>query len=161
MFRSAVLAVFAVALSSSPALAQVAALLDGRALLDVGTSFAGQLAIEQAVGPAAYRVVVTASEPARPRLLIPLYSAQAMLQGLDVHTTMRALDNGNREANPFLKNTGAATMIGAKVATTALGVLIAEKLWKKNPKLAVVMMVAVNGIMSGVVINNARVLAGR
>ena len=160
MFRSAVFAVFAVALSSSPVLAQVPALLDGRALLDVATSFAEQLATEQAIDPVSYLVVITASGPARPRPLIPLYAAQAMLQGLDVYTTARALAAGNREANPFLKNTSAATVIGAKLATTALGVLIAERLWKKNPKLAVVMMVAVNGIMSGVVINNARVLAG-
>lgn len=52
-------------------------------------------------------------------------------------------------------------MIGAKLAASAFNVYLVEKMWKTKPKTAVLMMVAVNGMMSGIVANNTKVLAGR
>lgn len=96
----------------------------------------------------------------RPRLLVPLYVMQITLNGLDVHSTARALDAGHREGNPLFKDGDAKKMIGAKVASSALSVLLAEKLWKRHRVAAVLMMVGVNGGMAAVVANNYR-LAGR
>ena len=95
----------------------------------------------------------------RPRVLMPLYAMQITLNGLDVHSTMRALDAGHREGNPLLGDGSAKTMIGAKVASSALSVYLAEKLWKKNRVAAVVMVAGVNAGLMAVVANNYR-LAG-
>ncbi len=84
---------------------------------------------------------------------------QFTLHGLDVHSTVRALEMGHREANPFFKDASTTTMIGAKVASSAVSVLMAEKLWKKNRIAAVLMMASVNAGLSAVVANNYR-LAG-
>lgn len=92
----------------------------------------------------------------RPRALMPLYAMQLTLNGLDVHSTMRALEAGHREGNPLFKAGSAKKMIGAKVASSALSVYLAEKLWKKNRIAAVVMMASVNAGMMAVVANNYR-----
>jgi hypothetical protein len=93
----------------------------------------------------------------RPGLLIPLYVMQFTLHGLDVHSTVRALENGHREANPLFKDASTATMTGAKLASSAVSVLIAEKLWKKNRIAAVLMMASVNGALAAVVANNYQI----
>lgn len=155
MTRSAVLAVLAIALSSAPAFAQ-RPLLDGATLTGLDGPIAEPVAAEATDLPIVYNVVVRAES--RPSPLLSLYVAQGALQGLDVLTTFRALDAGHREANPLLKNANMATMIGAKVAVSSLTVFAAEKLWKRNRRAAVVLMVASNIIMSAVVANNARVL---
>jgi hypothetical protein len=153
MFRSALLAVLAVALSSSPALAQ-SPLIDSQGLLALGTQLARDLP-QQPDLPIAYNVVVRPS--ARPRSLLPLYAAQGVLHGLDVYSTIRVLENGRgREANPLFKSGSASLMIGAKIGATAIQVLGAEKLWKKHPRVAVGLMIATNVFMSGVVAHNLR-----
>jgi hypothetical protein len=47
-------------------------------------------------------------------------------------------------------------MLGAKVASSAVTIFLAEKLWKKNRVAAVVMMAGVNVGLSAVVANNYR-----
>ena len=98
-----------------------------------------------------------AVEARRPAALVPLYVAQVTLHGLDLHSTMRALDQGHREANPFLKNATSGQMIGAKIATSAATVWLSEKLWKKNRVAAVVVMSGVNAALAAVVANNYRI----
>lgn len=93
----------------------------------------------------------------RPRLLVPLYVMQFTLHGLDIHSTMRALDAGHQETNPLFKDGSAKKMLGAKIASSALSVLVAEKLWKKNRIAAVLMMASVNAALTAVVANNYRV----
>jgi len=97
-------------------------------------------------------------EPHRPALLIPLYASNFALQGLDLWTTKRALDAGNRETNPFFKDASIGAMTGAKIAASAATVLIAEKLWKRNRMAAVGLMLATNVGLSAVVANNYRVM---
>jgi hypothetical protein len=112
--------------------------------------------------PATLESVAENSQPvaeprSRPRVLVPLYVLQFTLNGLDVHSTVRALDAGHREANPLFKDGSAKRMIGAKVASSAVSVFVAEKLWKKNRVAAVVMMAGVNAGLAAVVANNYRV----
>jgi hypothetical protein len=96
-------------------------------------------------------------EPRRPASLLPLYAANVTLQGLDLWSTKRALDAGNREGNPLFKDASFGTMTGAKIAASAATVLIAEKLWRRNRVAAVGLMVAANVGLSAVVVNNYRV----
>ena len=108
-----------------------------------------------AVTPAA--VAQDAGEGKRPAALLPLYISQATLHGLDVHSTLRALEGGHREVNPLFKDSSAGTLIGAKVASTALSVWLAERLWKKHRVASVVVMAGVNAGLAAVVANNYRV----
>ena len=92
--------------------------------------------------------------PKRPALLIPLYMSQVALQGADLHSTFRALDQGHNEANPFFRDGNRSRMIGAKIAVTTIPILLAEKLWKKNRVAAVAVMVTTNVALSLAVANN-------
>lgn len=92
----------------------------------------------------------------RPAALVPLYIAQATLHGLDVHSTMRGLDRGHREANPLLKNATSGQVIGAKIASSAATVWMTEKLWRKNRVAAVVVMAGMNVALTAVVAHNYR-----
>jgi uncharacterized protein DUF5658 len=96
-------------------------------------------------------------EPQRPALLIPLYATNVALHGLDLWTTKRALDAGNREGNPLFKDASIGAMTGAKIAASAATILIAEKLWKRNRIAAVGLMLATNVGLSAVAANNYRV----
>jgi hypothetical protein len=94
----------------------------------------------------------------RPRALVPLYVSFAALQGLDVHSTTRALRNGAVEANPLMKGlAGNPVALSAVKGAGAAGVIYAsEKIWKKNKVAAVVFMVAANAGLAFVVQHNYR-----
>jgi len=105
--------------------------------------------------------VVSAYHPqpaARPAVLPALYATLGAMQVWDLASTSAAIKAGAHEANPaaapFATNRGA--MIGLKAATTASTILFAERAWKKNKAAAVLMMVAVNGAMASVALNNMR-----
>lgn len=102
----------------------------------------------------------------RPAVLPALYVTLGLMQAWDLASTSAALKAGAREANPaaapFANNKG--SMLGLKAVTTASTIFFAERAWKKNKVAAVVMMVAINGGMAAVAMNNmrnARVLAAR
>ena len=97
------------------------------------------------------------SDSRRPAPLVPLYVSQIALHGLDVHSTLQALDRGHQEGNPLFRNATAGQMIGAKAASSAVSIWLAEKLWKKNRVAAVVVMTGVNVGLAAVVANNYRV----
>ena len=99
-------------------------------------------------------------EPRRPNALLPLYGSLIALQGLDIHSTRRALSSaGSSEANPvmepFVRNS--AAFIAVKAGATAGVIWASEKMWKKNRKAAVVFATAVNVAMAAIVANNYRV----
>ena len=99
-------------------------------------------------------------KPRRPAALIPLYGSLVALQGMDIHSTRRALDTGSgHEANPAMRevvNNGAA-FLAVKTAATAGVIWASEKMWKKNRKAAVIFAAAVNGTMAAIVANNYRI----
>ncbi len=83
----------------------------------------------------------------------------AALQVLDLHATFRAIDNGAREANPFLggiaSNKGA--MIGLKAATTAGTIYLVQKFGVKNRVASTILMAAANSAYAIIVAHNYRV----
>jgi hypothetical protein len=102
-----------------------------------------------------------AAAGSRPGLLTPLYVSFATMQALDMHSTLRALNNGGREANPMMGSVvkSPAGMAALK-ATTSLGiVMLSERLWKQNRAAAVVTMVALNAVYGAVVTHNYSVAA--
>lgn len=95
----------------------------------------------------------------RPAALMPLYASLVALQGLDFHSTRRALDTGmGREANPamrpFVKHD--AAFLALKGGATVGVIWASEKMWKRNRKAAVIFAGLVNVAMAAVVANNYR-----
>jgi hypothetical protein len=98
-----------------------------------------------------------ATESRRPALLIPLYAGNAALHGLDLLSTRLALRDGGREANPLLKRASVETVTAVKVGASALTILAAERLWKRNRVAAVGLMIVADVGLSAVVANNYQV----
>jgi hypothetical protein len=88
-----------------------------------------------------------------------LYVSFAVLQGLDLHSTFKALDAGGRETNPFMagiaSNRGA--MIGMKAATTGAAILLADRVARNNKTASFILMAAMNTAFAAVVAHNYRV----
>ena len=82
-------------------------------------------------------------------------------QAYDVYSTTHAIRRGAVELNPLLKDTvGSRVAFAAvKVAVTAGPIYEAEKLWRKNHKVAAIaLMAASNGIMLAVAKHNSSVM---
>src|SRR3954470_20789014 len=97
----------------------------------------------------------------RPSVLVPLYVSFAALQGLDVHSTLRAPEFGGREANPIVGGMlgSPAAFIAAKVGMTASIYFVSERLWKRNKTAAVLTMIALNSTYGALVAHNYAVEA--
>lgn len=98
----------------------------------------------------------------RPAALMPLYFTFVGLQALDVHSTMSAVENGAREANPMMRSAlgNPAGMIVLKAGTAAGVVFLTEKVWRHNRTAAIVTMFALNSAYITVAAHNYRT-AGR
>jgi hypothetical protein len=92
-------------------------------------------------------------------LMSSLYVSTAVMQGLDVHSTMMALDRGGAEANPLMKGlTGnKAAFIAFKAGITATTIYAAHQTSKKNRVAAIVTLVAINSAYAMIVSHNYRV----
>jgi hypothetical protein len=95
----------------------------------------------------------------RPGLLPALYASTIVLQVLDAHSTMTALDRGAHEANPLMqgvaRNRGA--LLAVKTGAAAGTIYLAEKMWKRNRAGALALMAVTNAIDGFVVAHNYRV----
>jgi hypothetical protein len=153
MFRSALAAVLALALSSSTAAAQ-GAWTQTKTLLDLGNRLAQQTTTDsnQSGFTVSYGINVTGDD--RQLALLGLQSA---LQTFDVMTTVTALSAGHHEANPLLFGGNRTAMLLAKSAALGFHVLAVEQIRKRRPKAALWTMVAANAAMFAVVANNTAV----
>ena len=102
----------------------------------------------------------------RPRgsaILTSLYAATAVMQALDVHSTMKALDAGAVEANPLMsgvtKNRGA--FMATKAAVAAGTVFAVQRIAKRNKVAAILTGIAINSAYAMVVRHNYRIARGR
>lgn len=105
-------------------------------------------------------VTVDVRAPARPTLLLPLYSSFATLAAGDGYLTWRVLQQGGIEQNPVAAPlaTNAYAWTTFKVATSAALILAIERLRREHPRAAVWTMVLANASMTWVVWHNTRVL---
>ncbi len=107
--------------------------------------------------------VVSTCRP-RPAWLTPLEVSHAVLQGLDYHSTRRALASGRgREANPVMRGVvGRPVVFGAVKAAGTLGIVAGlEAAACRYPRGSVLTAAALNGLMAVIVARNYRIGGGR
>jgi len=105
------------------------------------------------------RLTVRENAPPRPRpaALVPMYASFATLQALDYHSTTRAISQGiGREANPLARSVveHPAGFLALKAGATAGMIWASERMRKKHPAHAVVLMLASNATMAVIVAHN-------
>ena len=86
------------------------------------------------------------------------------LQMLDAHSTMKALGAGGRESNPAMGAIASnrTALLAVKAGTAAATAYLAERISKRHPKRAVVLMTVLNSAYVAIVAHNYRVArAGR
>lgn len=88
-----------------------------------------------------------------------MYVSFAALQIMDAVSTRKALSGGAREANPLLGGIArnSAALFAVKAGTAAATTYFAEKLAKKHPRRAMIMMAALNTAYVAIVAHNYRV----
>ena len=93
------------------------------------------------------------------RLMNSLYASTAVMQALDVHSTLSALNSGGVEANPMMSGLtrNKAAFIAVKAAVATSTILATRQLAKRNKVAAVVTLVAINTAYAFVASNNYRV----
>ena len=99
-----------------------------------------------------------APAPSGTRSLVPRYVSFGVLQALDVHSTMRALNNGAVEANPLMKGVAhqPAAFMAVKAGAGATTIWLSHRLAKKNKVAAMLLMAGVNSAYAMVVAHNYR-----
>lgn len=149
----------------SRAFAQEAA---GSLRLDLGATLANAEATP-AVAPGEqfqnfYRPVAEPNRKRSSSLLAGLYASTAVMQALDVHSTLSALGTGAVEGNPLMagvtRNKGAFIAMKAGVAVSAI--FAAKGVAKHNKVAAIATLVAINSAYALVARHNYQVArAGR
>jgi len=137
---------------SSPAFHTLTALLDTTS--PSSSAIDGVIAIDER--PPIHEV--TAATPSRLGTMVSLYASFAMLQTLDAHSTLRAIENGATERNPLLGNLAGqpAGLYALKAGVAASTILLTEKVRRKHPVSAIVLMTALNSFYATVVVHNYR-----
>ena len=99
------------------------------------------------------------SGPLLRRSLIVSFGA---LQMLDAHSTTKALAAGGREANPAMGAIASnpTALYAVKAGTFAATAYLAERISRKHPKRAVVLMAVLNSAYVAIVAHNYRVANG-
>jgi hypothetical protein len=92
----------------------------------------------------------------RPAALAPMYISFTALQVLDIHSTLRAPDFGAREANPLVGVLLASppVFVASKAAVTAGLIYVSERLRRRHPRAAVLMMIGLNSAYAAVITHN-------
>ena len=97
-------------------------------------------------------------------VLPSLYASLIVLEAYDGYSTTRGLENGAIEANSFMSRLAnkPAALWAVKGGATFVSIYVAERLWRKHHRgQAIFVMVATNGLMAAVAMNNASVLRGQ
>ena len=89
-------------------------------------------------------------------LRMALYATYGTFQALDVHSTLKALDNGGAEGNPLVRTVveSPAGLIAVKAASTAGFVYLVERLRRKNRTAAFALAIGVTSLQAYVVAHN-------
>jgi hypothetical protein len=85
-----------------------------------------------------------------------LYIGLGALQGLDAHSTFKALGAGHVEQNPLIRwsTDHPVAFVSIKAAATLSTILVSERIRKKHPKRAIAFMTAINAAYAVVVAHN-------
>ena len=115
-------------------------------------SIASRIRIESPMAP----IVPKRPKLAGRTLLGSLYTSTAIMQGLDLHSTLQAFRAGAVEGNPLMAGVtrNRAAFIATKVAVTAVTMIATRKLAKKNKVAAIITVIAVNSAYAWVAKHN-------
>jgi hypothetical protein len=96
-----------------------------------------------------------------PAFVKKMYYSFAALQAVDAATTLNAVSNGAREANPLLQGAvqSPPAIIAIKTGVVFGTIFTLERLRKDHPVVAVASLIAINSTLAIVAINNASVTA--
>ena len=96
-------------------------------------------------------------------MMSSLYVSTAVMQGLDVHSTLKALDAGAVEANPLMSGVtkNKAAFIAMKAGIAAGTIFAAHKASKKNRAAAIISLVAINSVYAMVANHNYKMARGQ
>lgn len=88
-----------------------------------------------------------------------MYVSFAALQVMDVVSTRKALSNGATEANPAMAGLAgnSAAFVAVKAGTAAATTFFAERLARKHPRRATILMAVLNTAYAAIVVHNYRV----
>lgn len=88
-----------------------------------------------------------------------MYVSFAALQVMDVVSTRQALSNGATEANPAMAGLARnnAAFFAVKAGTAAATTYFAERLARKHPRRATILMAVLNTAYAAIVVHNYRV----
>jgi hypothetical protein len=113
--------------------------------------------------PASDRPAEDDAAPAQPPAVVfpALYVSFAALQVLDIDSTMRAVRDGGREANPVIGMMveSTAVLVATKAAATIGVVILTERLRKRHPTAALLVMIGLNSAYGTVAAHNYGVAA--
>ena len=151
---------FAVAMWCTPH----AAFAQDRLPLDLSAAVADAAALPPVALAIDQLPVTFNSEYRRPRpsnLLRSLYVTTAVMQALDVHSTLSALNNGAIEANPLMTQVSKnkAMFIALKAGVTVSTVMAARNMSRRNKVAAVATLLAINSAYALVIHHNYKVAA--
>ena len=95
-------------------------------------------------------------------VLASLYASTAIMQALDVHSTLKAFNTGAVEGNPLIAGIAnhKAAFIATKAAVAFGTIYAARQVAKHNKIAAVVTLVAINSAYAFVVSHNYKVARG-
>jgi hypothetical protein len=93
------------------------------------------------------------------KTMLPFYASTAVLQILDVRSTLQVIKLGGSEGNPMLRGLAAhpAMFVGVKAAIAAVSIYSAQRLAKHSRVGAIATMVALNSVYGMVVAHNYQV----
>src|SRR5262249_31951912 len=96
----------------------------------------------------------------RPAMIGALSVSLAALQIFDAYSTNKGISQGAREAHPMMQGVGGnkAAFWTMKAATTAVPMVLASRMWKKNKAGAIATLVIANGVSALVAAHNASVV---
>ena len=96
-----------------------------------------------------------------PAFVKKMYYSFAALQATDAATTLVALNNGAREANPLLQGAvkSPPAIIAIKAGVVAGTILAMERFRKDSPVLVTAALIAINSTLAVVAVNNVSVVA--
>jgi hypothetical protein len=92
-----------------------------------------------------------------------LYASTIVLQGLDVHSTLSAINQGGVEANPMISpvTSHPVAFVAMKAAVTATSLVAAHRIAGHNKMAAIALLAGINSAYAFVVAHNYRVASGR
>lgn len=95
-------------------------------------------------------------------LMTSLYASTAVMQALDVHSTLSAFRAGAREANPLMQGVtkNRAMFVAVKAGVAVSTIFAAKQLSKRNKVAAIATLIAINSASVIVVNHNYKVARG-